>query len=172
MVVIGLFVFTRLKCIIFLYPNKTHLLFVLCQHKVLYCTCKDGVVVKISYDNSTKEKELSYRVFIKESLEKLGFRKNTIGTKYLIELILFAFMKDYFNIFINRISIDFLKCMGIDDISLKQFLDNINYAIKNVDIDKFKSNFYLVFHNDYDVYYFSTKNIVVLFLGVLEEVRK
>ena len=72
--------------------------------------------MKISYDNSTKEKELSYRVFIKESLEKLGFRKNTIGTKYLIELILFAFMKDYFNIFINRISIDFFKCMGINDV--------------------------------------------------------
>ena len=39
--------------------------------------------------NNTKEKELvSYELFVETSLDKLGFRKNTLGTRYLKDLIL------------------------------------------------------------------------------------
>lgn len=47
------------------------------------------------------------------------------------------------------------------------FLDNIKYAIRSVDIFKFKSNFRCIFNTDYDVYYLSTKNLIILFINAL-----
>ena len=120
--------------------------------------------------NNTKEKSLvSYELFIETSLDKLGFRKNTLGTKYLKDLILFTYEQNIYNIFINRISSDYLEYKQLNHISQKMFLDNINYAIKNVDYQKFKDNFYFVFHSEYDIYYLSTKNIVILFINALEK---
>lgn len=131
---------------------------------------KGGVFISNIYNN-TKEKELvSYELFIETSLDKLGFRKNTLGTKYLKDLILFTFNQKIYNIFINRISTEFLKEKKIEYISEKKFLDNINYAIKNVDYQKFKNNFNIVFKAEYDIYYLSTKNIVILFLNILERI--
>lgn len=121
--------------------------------------------------NNTKEKSLvSCELFVETSLDKLGFRKNTLGTKYLKDLILFTYHKKIYNIFINRISLDYLEHKQLNYISQKMFLDNINYAIKNVDYQKFKNNFYSIFHSEYDIYYLSTKNIVILFLNVLERI--
>ena len=120
---------------------------------------------------NTKEKSLvSCELFIETSLDKLGFRKNTLGTKYLKDLILFTYEQNIYNIFINRISSDYLEYKQLNHISQKMFLDNINYAIKNVDYQKFKDNFYSVFHSEYDIYYLSTKNIVILFLNILERI--
>lgn len=127
--------------------------------------------MKNVYDSFTKDEELSYRLFLKTIFEKLGFRKNVMGTKYLIELILFTYEQDYFTIFLNRICADYLRYKNIHSISQKQFLDNITYAIKNVDIYKFKNNFYEVFHTEYTVYYLSPKNILILCLSAMEDLK-
>ena len=120
--------------------------------------------------NNTKEKELvSYELFVETSLDKLGFRKNTLGTRYLKDLILFAFNQNYYDIFIEKISIEFLKFKNINHISKKNFITRIDYAIKNVDYSKLKNNFYSIFHSEYDIYYLSPKNIVILFINILEK---
>ena len=120
--------------------------------------------------NNTKEKELvSYELFVETSLDKLGFRKNTLGTRYLKDLILFTFNQNYYDIFIDKISIEFLKLKNINHISKKNFITRIDYAIKNVDYSKLKNNFYSIFHTEYDIYYLSLKNIVILFINALEK---
>ena len=121
--------------------------------------------------NNTKEKSLvSYELFIETSLDKLGFRKNTLGTKYLKDFILFTFNQNYYDIFIDKITLEFLKSKNITHISKKNFITRIEYAIKNVDYQKFKNNFYSVFHTEYDIYYLSPKNIVILFISALEKI--
>ena len=121
--------------------------------------------------NNTKEKELvSYELFVETSLDKLGFRKNTLGTRYLKDLILFAFNQNYYDIFINKFSIEFLNSKNINHISKKNFITRIDYAIKNIDYSKLKNNFYSIFHAEYDIYYLSPKNIVILFINALERI--
>lgn len=122
--------------------------------------------MKPLYDNSTKDKELSY--YIETSLDKLGFRKNTLGTKYLKDFILFIFKEDVYEIFIDKLSVKFIKFMKIEHISSKNFITRIDYSIKNADIQKFKNNFYSVFKVEYDIYYLTIKNIVILFINALE----
>ena len=120
--------------------------------------------------NNTKEKELvSYKLFVETSLDKLGFRKNTLGTRYLKDLILFTFNQNYYDIFIDKICIEFLNSKNINHISKKNFITRIDYAIKNVDYSKLKNNFYSIFHSEYDIYYLSPKNIVILFISALEK---
>ena len=118
------------------------------------------------YDNSTKDKELSYYVDI--LLDKLGFRKNTLGTKYLRDLILFIYFNNVYDIFIDKACINFLKSKNIMHISKKNFINRLDYAIKNVDIDKFQKNFYSIFHIEYDIYYLSVKNIVILLVNKIK----
>lgn len=62
----------------------------------------------------------------------------------------------------------YFKENKIDNISFDNFRHRIDYSIKNVDIDKFKSNFEDIFRIDYDIYYLSVKNIVMLILNLME----
>ncbi|MGN1299459.1 MAG: hypothetical protein ACI4UE_05730 [Candidatus Scatovivens sp.] len=73
--------------------------------------------------NYIKEKDLvSYELFIESSLDKLGFRKNTLGTKYLKDLILFTFSQKIYDIFIDKICIEFLDYKNLNHISKKNFI--------------------------------------------------
>lgn len=124
------------------------------------------------YDASTKEKDLvSYELFIDNSLDKLGFRKNTLGTKYLKDLILYIFSKNIYDLFVDRICIEFLEYKEIKHISKKNFITRIEYAIQNVDNIKFKNNFKSVFKTEYDIYYKTPKNLIILFLNVLVNLK-
>lgn len=128
--------------------------------------------MNLVYDISTKDNSISpYSIFIDQTLDKLGFRKNTLGTKYLKELILYTYTNNIYNIFINRICKKYLLDKQLNTISETMFLDNIKYAIKNVDIYKFKNNFHKIFNTEYDIYYLSTKNIVILFVNILSNLQ-
>lgn len=128
--------------------------------------------MNLVYDISTKDNSISsYSIFIDQTFDKLGFRKNTLGTKYLKELILYTYTNNIYNIFINRICKKYLLDKQLNTISETMFLDNIKYAIKNVDIYKFKNNFHKIFNTEYDIYYLSTKNIVILFVNILSNLQ-
>lgn len=85
-----------------------------------------------------------------------------------MELILFSYQKEYYNIFINKICTEYLKEKKLEEISQESFLENIKYAIRNVDYRKLKNNFQEVFGFEYDEYFRSTKSLVILFLNMLE----
>lgn len=104
--------------------------------------------------------------FINTSLDKLGFKSTIKGTIYLKNFILFAFLHNYDNINIEQIVIDYIAFNNITT-TKRTFISNIEYSIYNTDFNKFKNNFYSVFNIDYDIYYKSTRNIVILLITVL-----
>lgn len=124
------------------------------------------------YDTFTKENcNISYESFIQTSLAKLGFKFNTSGTKYLKDLILFIYINNVYDVCIDKICKEFLINKNIYSISVKNFITRIDYSIQNVDNKKFQYNFYNIFHVDYDIYYRSVKNIVNLFIGILDKTK-
>lgn len=125
-----------------------------------------------SYDIFTKEKDLvSYELFIDNSLDKLGFRKSILGTKYLKDLILYIYSKNIYDLFVDRICMEFLEYNKIKYISKKNFITRIEYSIQNVDNIKFKNNFKNVFKTEYDIYYKTPKNLIILFLNMLSRLK-
>ena len=125
--------------------------------------------MKIEYDISTKdEKEVSYIDLIDTILDKLGFNKANNGTRLLRKFIIYVYLKDPLDIDIKREINAFIRDnkLNTNYNSVKQ---RIQYAIYNCNIDKMKKNFYAVFHNEYDYYFLSVKNMVNFILNVLEK---
>lgn len=128
--------------------------------------------MKFEYDVSTKDKEMSYINFVDMILFKLGFRVNTLGTKYLRNIIVYIYMKNPFDFYIEKECKSYFEENNIKNINYHSFVQRMDYSIKNVDINKFKSNFEDIFRIDYDIYYLSVKNIVMLVLNLLERNSK
>ena len=126
--------------------------------------------MKTKYDISTKEKEISYVVFIDELLGKLGFKKNINGTKLLRELIIYLYIKDPFTIDIKKEITNLINQRGIN-ISYDNYIKRIQYSIGYADISKMNKNFKQVFKTDFDYYYLSAKTLIILILSILEKTK-
>ena len=124
--------------------------------------------MKFEYDISTKDNEISYIDFVDMILFRLGFRANTLGTKYLRNIIIYIYLKNPFDFYIEKECKCYFKENNIRDIKYHNFEQRMNYSIKNVDINKFKDNFEDIFKIEYDIYYLSVKNIVMLILNLME----
>lgn len=83
-------------------------------------------------------------------------------------LIIYIFSNDYCDIYIEQVVLDFIKNNNIS-ISKRTFISNIEYSIYNTNFNKFKNNFYSVFNIEYDIYYKTTRNIVILLTNLLEK---
>lgn len=125
--------------------------------------------MKNSYDYTKDEKYKSYEKLIYDSLIKLGFRITNVGTMYLKDLILCAYFNNYYEINVSKLVKDYMKYKKIDYISYKTFINCIDYSIKNLDYTKMKIYFRIIFDITYDSYYFSTKNILLLFLNIIKK---
>jgi len=125
--------------------------------------------MRYSYDISTKEKEISYANLVDKYLLDLGFEFNKSGTRYLRDLILTAYFLEDYEFFINNTVEKFLSINNIH-ITPKNFLRNIQYSIENVNYNKIKKGFYSIFNIEYNNYYLTPKNVIVLFLNLLNKI--
>lgn len=123
------------------------------------------------YDISTKDKEVSYIEFVDMILDRLGFRKNNVGTRFLREFVIYLYKKNPFEIINNEIE-EFLIEKNITNLTVINFIKRINYAIQYADNTKMKDNFFNVFHTQYDSYYLTPKTFIILILNMLEKNRK
>lgn len=123
------------------------------------------------YDISTKDKEVSYIEFVDMILDRLGFRKNNVGTRFLREFVSYLYKKNPFEIIINNEIEEFLKEKDIKNLTIINFIKRIDYAIRYADIKKIEDNFFKVFHTEYDSYYLTPKSFIILMLNVLEKNR-
>ena len=128
--------------------------------------------MKTSYDYTKDEKYNSYEKLVYESLIKLGFRLTNVGTLYLKDLILFVYFNDYYEISLTKIVNDFMKINNIDYISSRTFINCMIYSINNYDQDLFDNNFKRIFNIEYDYYYCSVKNLIVLYINMLKNKTK
>ncbi|MCI8309547.1 MAG: hypothetical protein HFJ45_05050 [Clostridia bacterium] len=122
------------------------------------------------YDISTKDKEVSYIEFVDMILDRLGFRRNNVGTRFLREFVIYLYKKNPFEIIINNEIEEFLTERNIKNLTIINFIKRINYAIKYADTTKMKENFFNVFHTQFDYYYLTPKTFIILMLNVLEKV--
>ena len=123
------------------------------------------------YDISTKDKEVSYIEFVDIILDRLGFRRNNVGTRFLREFVIYLYNKNPFEIIINNEIEEFLTERNIKNLTIINFIKRINYAIQYADITKLKNNSFNVFHTQFDFYYLTPKNFIILILNVLEKNR-
>ena len=123
------------------------------------------------YDISTKDKEVSYIEFVDMILDRLGFRKNNVGTRFLREFVIYLYKKNPFEILINNEIEEFLKEREIKNLTIINYIKRIDYAIRYADIKKIEDNFFKVFHTEYDSYYLTPKSFIILMLNVLEKNR-
>lgn len=123
------------------------------------------------YDISTKDKEVSYIEFVDMILDRLGFRKNNVGTRFLREFVIYLYRKNPFEIIINNEIEEFLTERNIKNLSIINFIKRIDYAIQYVNNTKMKDNFFNVFHTQFDYYYLTPKTFIILMLNVLEKNR-
>ncbi len=120
-------------------------------------------------DISTKDKEVSYIEFIDMMLDRLGFRKNNVGTRFLREFVIYLYKKNPLEIIINDEIGEFLVERNIKNLTIINFIRRINYAIQYADRKKMKDNFFNIFYTEFDLYYLTPKNFIVLMLNVLEK---
>ena len=125
--------------------------------------------MRYSYDISTKDKEISYAHLVDQCLLDLGFGLNKSGTRYLRDLIITAFYMQDYKFEINLIIKTFLKINNITEVTEKDFLKCIFYTINNINMQKSEENFYKIFKVHYDPYFFTPKNLTILFLRLLEK---
>lgn len=121
------------------------------------------------YDISTKDKEVSYIEFVDMILDILGFRKNNVGTRFLREFVIYLYKKNPLEIIINDEIGEFLVERNIKNLTIINFIRRINYAIQYADRKKMKDNFFNIFYTEFDLYYLTPKNFIVLMLNVLEK---
>ena len=84
-------------------------------------------------DISTKDKEVSYIEFIDMMLDRLGFRKNNVGTRFLREFVIYLYKKNPLEIIINDEIGEFLVERNIKNLTIINFIRRINYAIQYAD---------------------------------------
>ena len=123
--------------------------------------------MRYSYDISTKDKEISYANLVDKYLLDLGFGINKNGTKYLRDLILTAYFNQEYTLDINYTIITFFEINKIKSINKNDFLKCIFYTINSINIQKSKENFNNIFETQYDIYYFTPKNLTTLFMNLL-----
>lgn len=123
------------------------------------------------YDISTKDKEVSYIEFVDIILDRLGFRKNNVGTRFLREFVIYLYKKNPFEIIINNEIEEFLIEKNITNLTVINFIKRINYAIQYADSKKMKDNFFNVFHTEFYLYYLTPKNFIIFMLNMLEKNR-
>ena len=113
------------------------------------------------YDISTKDKDVSYIEFVDMILDRLGFRRNNVGTRFLREFVIYLYKKNPLEIIINDEIEEFLVERNIKKITIINFIRRINYAIQYADSKKMKDNFLNVFHTEFDLYYLTDRKSVV-----------
>ena len=121
------------------------------------------------YDISTKDKDVSYIEFVDMILDRLGFRRNNVGTIFLREFVIYLYKKNPLEIIINDEIEEFLVERNIKKITIINFIRRINYAIQYADSKKMKDNFLNVFHTEFDLYYLTPKTFIIFMLNVLEK---
>ncbi len=121
------------------------------------------------YDISTKDKDVSYIEFVDMILDRLGFRRNNVGTRFLREFVIYLYKKNPLEIIINDEIEEFLVERNIKKITIINFIRRINYAIQYADSKKMKDNFLNVFHTEFDLYYLTPKTFIIFMLNVLEK---
>lgn len=125
-----------------------------------------------SYDYTKDKNFISYEQFINNSLIELGFKVGNIGMKSFKSLILFTYYnKDNFESFnVEQICLEYLKENKIINISKRGFKRRIEYAILNVyNTNNLENNFKNVFNIEFDYYYISFKNLLILFMNILDK---
>ena len=116
--------------------------------------------MKTEYDSFTKDKEISYLGIIDDiMINKLGFRLNNGGTRYLRKLIIYLYKNDKEEYSIDAEIKNFIKEKKLS-INPRSFRNKIDYAVNNLRIDKVKKNFEEVFGIKYDPMELTVKNIV------------
>ncbi len=123
--------------------------------------------MKTECDICTKEKRISYSEFVDDILiDKLGMSITNSGTKYLRELIIYIYLKDPFEIFVDKEIKSFLKDNNINK-NFNTIKNKIKYAIDYANIEKIKNNFYVVFKVEYNPYFLTTKHIVEIVINLM-----
>ena len=125
--------------------------------------------MRYSYDISTKDKEISYANLVDKYLLDLGFGINKNGTKYLRDLILTAYFNQSYSLDINLTIVTFFEINNIREITKNDFIKCIFYTINNINAQKSKENFNRLFKIQYDIYYFTPKNLTILFMNLLSK---
>ena len=125
--------------------------------------------MKTEYDICTKEERISYSEFVDDILiNKLGMNIVNSGTKYLRELIIYIYLKDPFEIIIDNEIKAFLNDKHINK-NFYTIKNKIKYAIDYANIEKIKDNFYLVFRDEYNPYFLTTKHVVEIVINMMNK---
>lgn len=122
--------------------------------------------MKNSYDYTKDEKYKSYEQFVYKSLIDLGFRITNVGTMYLKDLILFAYYNNYYEISVTKLVKDYIQYKSINYISYRTIINCMDYSLKNTS-SMLSKNFTKVFSFQFNYYYISIKNLLLLFLNLL-----
>ena len=134
-----------------------------------YTSIEGSSMMRYSYDISTKDKEISYANLVDKYLLDLGFGINKNGTKYLRDLILTAYFNQSYSLDINLTIVTFFEINNIREITKNDFIKCIFYTINNINAQKSKENFNRLFKIQYDIYYFTPKNLTILFMNLLSK---
>ena len=120
-----------------------------------------------NYDYTKDINYLKLEHLVYDSLILLGFNINVFGTKLLKDLILYAYYNQTYDLFFDNLVYEFFNYKVINNISLDNATHRITYAILNTRSTCFKDNFSKVFNTQYDYYYETPKNLIILFLNLL-----
>lgn len=119
------------------------------------------------YDYTKDTKYKSFEQLVNNSLINLGFNINIFGTKLLKDLVLYSYFNQDYDIYFDKIVLDFFSYRSITNISVNTASHRICYAIQNINNKMFKDNFYMTFNVEYDYYFRSPKNLLILFINIL-----
>ena len=90
------------------------------------------------YDISTKDKDVSYIEFVDMILDRLGFRRNNVGTRFLREFVIYLYKKN--------------------PLAAKAVAENANKSVKTITIETIRLKIFFIVNRP-----FLLKNIFLFF---------
>lgn len=111
------------------------------------------------YETCTKEKTISYeqRLFIKTSLQQLGFNPKHNGFILLQKAIIYAYKQDIITINLEEI---YKYLAHKTNKSYKTIESNIRYSFYNINIKKISNYYPIIFGITFSSEFFNLKNLI------------
>ena len=119
------------------------------------------------YETCTKEKTISYeqRLFIKTSLQQLGFNPKHNGFILLQKAIIYAYKQDIITINLEEI---YKYLAHKTNKPYKTIESNIRYSFYNINIKKISQNYKNIFQFELSFEFFNLKSLILDFIDIIK----
>lgn len=115
-------------------------------------------------EDCSNEEKIPYELFLDSSLLLLGFNYSSIGTIFYKEILKIVYKNNSEYVKLDEL---FKQLSKVNNIPIRNIQNNIQSSFRRMNTNITEQNFRKVFGIDYNNFFITPKNLIVLFLNTL-----